>query len=117
MGQGLGRGPPRDRGPAPSSRMIQQRKAAGQPEGLEHSSMSAREEVALDENDVQRAEAFRLRKTTAVLAVLFTDIVRSTELLDEIGEVAYERIREEHHAAVRDLIEADDTGAIVKSTG
>jgi class 3 adenylate cyclase len=73
--------------------------------------------MVLDEKDVRRAETYRIRKNTAVLAVLFTDIVRSTQLLDEIGENAYERIREEHHATVTALIEANDAGAVVKSTG
>lgn len=70
-----------------------------------------------DELSVEVAENYRRRKTTSVLAIVFTDIARSTELREQLGEVRYESVREEHDHAVREIIEAKDAGSVVKSTG
>jgi len=49
-------------------------------------------------------------------AVLFTDLVGSTELLSRLGEAAYDGLRRAHFAALREAI-ARSHGAEVKSTG
>ena len=71
----------------------------------------------LDELAVRTAEEYRRRKATSVLAVMFTDIVGSTELREKLGEVSYELQREVFDRNTRDLVEAEGAGAIVKSTG
>src|SRR5205809_3797053 len=71
----------------------------------------------VDVADVQRVEAYRRRKETAVLAIVFTDIVRSTNLREELGEVEYEQLREQHDEMVGDLVMVGDAGSVVKSTG
>src|SRR5262245_62294818 len=73
--------------------------------------------IALSPSDVERAEEYRRQKMTAVLAIVFTDIAGSTELRELLGEIEYERIRVDHEAAVRDVVESNSLGRIVKSTG
>jgi len=80
-------------------------------------SMEALQIVPLEPEDIQRTEQYRRQKLTAVLAVLFTDIASSTALREELGEVDYERMREEHDSTVAKIIEGDKAGAVVKSTG
>jgi class 3 adenylate cyclase len=48
---------------------------------------------------------------------MFTDIAGSTELREQLGEIVYERHREAHDQTVRDLVESENAGAVVKSTG
>ena len=71
----------------------------------------------LEQSDIERAERYRKQKSTAVLAVMFTDIVGSTALREDMGEVRYEELRESHEAAVAEIIHRDTAGAIVKGTG
>ena len=71
----------------------------------------------LDEGAVRAAEEYRRRKLTSVLAIMFTDIAGSTELREQLGEIIYERHREAHDQTVRDLVESENAGAVVKSTG
>jgi class 3 adenylate cyclase len=49
-------------------------------------------------------------------AVLFTDLVGSTELLSRLGEAAYDGLRRAHFAALREAI-GRSGGAEVKTTG
>jgi class 3 adenylate cyclase/CheY-like chemotaxis protein len=71
----------------------------------------------LDEGAVRLAEEYRRRKDTSVLSIMFTDIEGSTELRENLGEVAYELQREACDRDIRDLVEAGGAGALVKSTG
>jgi class 3 adenylate cyclase/CheY-like chemotaxis protein len=71
----------------------------------------------LDDDAISAAEDFRRRKVTSVLTIVFTDIARSTELREKLGEVAYEQIRVAYDEAVRGVIESESAGALVKSTG
>ena len=49
-------------------------------------------------------------------AVLFTDLVGSTELLSRLGEAAFDGLRRAHFVALREIIERTD-GTEVKTTG
>ena len=60
--------------------------------------------VTVEEPDVQRVEHYRRRKATAVLSIMFTDIERSTELREELGEIEFERVREEHDSIVGRIV-------------
>jgi adenylate cyclase len=54
--------------------------------------------------------------TTATAAVLFTDMVGSTDLLSRLGEAAFDGLRRDHFADLREAL--DRTGGTeVKSTG
>lgn len=54
------------------------------------------------------------RSTTAT--VLFTDIVGSTELLGQLGELAWDEVRRDHFSVIRSAL-ADHGGTEVKNTG
>lgn len=71
----------------------------------------------LDGKTVDTAEQYRRRKSTAVLAIVFTDIADSTRLRDELGEILYEKIREDYDVRFEEIINRDDAGVIVKGTG
>jgi len=71
----------------------------------------------IDEKTIEVAENYRQRKSTSVLTIVFTDIVNSTALREELGEREYERIREDHDRFMALKIEEGDAGVIVKSTG
>lgn len=71
----------------------------------------------LSEDVIRVAEEYRRRKVTSVLAIMFTDIEGSTDLREELGELTYERYREEHDGLVRDLVASENAGVVVKSTG
>jgi class 3 adenylate cyclase len=73
--------------------------------------------LEIDASGLRVAEEYRRGKETSVLAIMFTDIVGSTELREQLGEVAYELQREAHDESIRDLVELDRAGAVVKSTG
>lgn len=77
----------------------------------------APEEILSDSRTEERAEEYRRRKTTSVLAIVFSDIANSTALREELGEIHYERIREEYDGTFSRIIENDEGGAVVKSTG
>lgn len=67
--------------------------------------------------ELQKAEAYRLRKATSVLAIVFTDTANSTAIRESLGDVRYETIRESFDEAVAAIIEEGDDGVVVKSTG
>ncbi len=73
--------------------------------------------TVVDEAAIRIAEEYRRRKATSVLAIMFTDIAGSTELREKLGEVSYEQHRETHDEAIRDLVESESGGSVVKSTG
>src|SRR4030095_2452458 len=73
--------------------------------------------IDLRQAELGRGEKYRQERSTAVLAITFTDIVRSTELREQMGEVHYEEFREEHDALTVSIVERDAVGAVVKSTG
>lgn len=74
-------------------------------------------QTKVDDAGVRVAEEYRRRKVTSILAVVFTDIERSTQLREELGEVVYESHREKHARVIRDLVESGGAGALVKDTG
>jgi len=51
-----------------------------------------------------------------MLCVMFTDLVGSTELMTRLGDAAFDRVRGEHFAALREAI-VDAGGVVVKNTG
>jgi class 3 adenylate cyclase len=70
-----------------------------------------------DAPTVLAAESFRRRKATSVLTIVFTDIVSSTQLREDLGEHQYEALREEYDDIFGSIVSRDDAGAVVKSTG
>ena len=56
------------------------------------------------------------RRASGVLAVLFTDLVGSTELMVRLGDAAFDELRGEHFARLREIVAAHG-GSEVKNTG
>jgi class 3 adenylate cyclase len=75
------------------------------------------EEEFSDSRALADAEQYRRRKTTSVLAIVFSDIANSTALREQLGEIRYEALREEYDGEFAKIIQRDDAGAVVKSTG
>lgn len=70
-----------------------------------------------DGKSVGIAEEYRQRKSTSVLAIVFTDIADSTRLREESGEIHYEQLREDYDAQFSKIICREDAGIVVKGTG
>jgi len=70
-----------------------------------------------DLTTIKKADEFRKRKATSVLAIVFTDIAGSTMLNEQLGEIEYQRLKEEYDNNFTDIIEGNDAGCVVKSTG
>src|SRR2546430_866551 len=51
-----------------------------------------------------------------VLCVLFTDLVGSTDLMTRLGDLAFDRLRSQHFAELREVIEGVG-GTEIKNTG
>jgi len=66
---------------------------------------------------VQRTAEYRRRKDTAVLAIGFSDIVGSTDLLESMGEERYGNLLDGHKAQVERIVSRDDAGSVVQFMG
>jgi len=71
----------------------------------------------LDEIDINHAENFRKTQETAILIIMFIDMAKSTETREEMGEIAFERFREERKRRFTALIESNHAGKVVKDLG
>lgn len=71
----------------------------------------------LSSADLVAVDLFRRERRTAVLAILFTDIVGSTEATEQLGEERYSRIRRVHDDLFLHLIAQVDAGTVVKQIG
>ena len=56
------------------------------------------------------------RRASGVLAVLFTDLVGSTDLMVRLGDAAFDELRRDHFARLREVVAAHE-GSEVKTTG
>lgn len=72
---------------------------------------------SLSTDAISKAEAYRRRKHTAVLAVMFTDMKDSTSIYEQMGELRFQSLRNEHDTLLQEMIEADDGGAVVQNLG
>ncbi len=73
--------------------------------------------IVVDDETTQNAEQYRRQKSTAVLTIMFTDIEDSTKIRESLGEIAYERAREEHESVISSVVHSGNAGAVVKGTG
>src|SRR5215813_12956211 len=79
--------------------------------------MQPNEPILLDDATTQKAEQYRRQKSTAVLTIMCTDIANSTRILEHLGEVAYEKTRQEHDQEICRTVESASAGAVVKGMG
>jgi len=73
--------------------------------------------VQLGEEELANVESFRLAKNTAVLTIMFTDIVGFTKLTDEKGEHHSNEVRHLHDLVLEEAITSDGAGVVVKHIG
>src|SRR5690242_17089192 len=71
----------------------------------------------LDDSDIEIAEQFRSKQRTAMLAILFLDMVGSTSLAEKFGDVQFGAIRQKADGDIRRLITEMDNAEVIKGTG
>jgi len=72
---------------------------------------------SLSSDEVRKIEEFRKAKQTAILAILFSDIVNSTYATEKLGEQAYSKLRHLHDELFRKIMCRDNAGIIIKEIG
>lgn len=82
---------------------------------MEHPITEGSGRLSLAELDA--VEHFRKGKRTAILAILFTDIVGSTAATEKLGEEVYRRLRHLHDELFMRVMARDDAGTVVKQIG
>ena len=73
--------------------------------------------LQLHPEDIKRIEQFRQSKKTAVLTILFTDIVGYTSFTEEAGENLSTKFRKIHDELFTKAITRDGAGEIIKQIG
>lgn len=62
-------------------------------------------------------DEFRTQHKTAVLVVLFTDLKDSTDLAEQKGELHSQEVRHKHDQMLREIVERDGIGTVIKTIG
>src|SRR5262244_2674065 len=97
-------------------RLTRERKKHEHPARTGANTMAVAEQFITGET-IRVAEEYRRKKATSVLTIVFTDIAQSTALLESLGEEAFHRLREEHEDFLRETVEFDKAGALVRCLG
>ena len=72
---------------------------------------------SLSSEEVDKIEKFRKSKHTAVLVILFSDIVNSTYATENLGEQSYAKLRHIHDELFNRIMCYDNAGVIIKQIG
>lgn len=75
------------------------------------------DKIDLELGEVRRAAEFCRTHNTAVLTILFTDVVGFTEFTESAGEVAASSLRRLHDSLFVHTIGRDDSGEVIKQIG
>lgn len=67
--------------------------------------------------DIEDAETFRKTKETAILVLMFIDMVHSTALREQMGEIQFEALRRSQKGELTALIERGNSGKVIKDLG
>lgn len=78
--------------------------------------------MSIDQNDFQANDLSKIsdfihRKNTAVVTTMFTDIKGFTEISEKKGDEYSHSLRQAHDSLLKEIIEAEDKGIIVKFIG
>ena len=73
--------------------------------------------LQINPKEIQKVDEFRKAKNTAILTILFTDIVGYTQFTEEVGEEKTNAIRRRHDELFTDIITRDEAGVIIKQIG
>lgn len=79
--------------------------------------MSENYTLNLNPKELQKVDEFRQSRKTAVLTILFTDIVGFTELIETVGDSKSQKIKQIHDELFIDIVTRDGAGEIVKQIG
>ena len=71
----------------------------------------------LNDDDIKDVEAFRRTKETAILVMMFIDVVHSTALREKMGEVQFEQLLHQKKGEVTSIIERENNGKVIKDIG
>ena len=71
----------------------------------------------LNPKELQKVDEFRQSRKTAVLTILFTDIVGFTEFIETVGDSKSQEIKRIHDELFIDIVTRDGAGEIVKQIG
>lgn len=74
-------------------------------------------DMVINDDDVKQAEAFRKTQQTAVLVLMFIDMVNSTATREDLGEVEFENFRQQKKEMLTALIEQENHGKLIKDLG
>ena len=64
-----------------------------------------------------KVEQFRRKHRTAMLALLFTDLVGSTRLKSDLGDFGAVTLIQNHHALVREILRGFPDGEEIETAG
>src|SRR4051794_11517978 len=73
--------------------------------------------LSLDARALEDAEAFRRAHNTAVLVIMFIDMVESTARREAIGEARFEVARRKTDEVLKHILISDGRGLLLKSLG
>ena len=73
--------------------------------------------LQINPQEIKKVDKFRKSKNTAILTILFTDIVGHTQFIEETGEGKANEIRRIHDELFVDIITRDAAGEIIKQIG
>jgi class 3 adenylate cyclase len=73
--------------------------------------------LLLNSQDLQKVDEFRLSCDTAILTILFTDIVGFTNLTDRFGDDVSNQIRQVHDGLFSKIILESKSAEIIKQIG
>ncbi len=73
--------------------------------------------IYLNYHDRNQLEAFRRKHRTALLTIIFTDLVHATEMKDKLGDSTGVDLIQQYYALVRDLLDRFSEGEEIKTAG
>ena len=79
--------------------------------------MSTNPHLQFNPQEIKKVDEYRKSNKTAILTILFTDIVGYTEFTEEIGEEKSNQIRNLHDKLFIDIITKNEGGEIIKHIG
>ena len=79
--------------------------------------MPSSSHLPINPQEIKKVDEFRKSKKTAILTILFTDIVGFTQFIEENGEGKANEIRKIHDELFVDIITRDEAGEVIKQIG
>lgn len=71
----------------------------------------------LSTQEIDKIDTFRRSRQTAVLTILFSDIVNSSYATEKLGEEKFAHLRHIHDEIFKRIVVSDNAGIIIKQIG